>query len=69
MRCRLLRMAQHLKRYSTGNVYSVKSKDIQKQPVNNPLLALQGRVPELLLHSQRAMLEVVFRFKFRDKIA
>lgn len=32
---------------STGNVSTVKAADIQKQPVNNPLLALQGRVPGL----------------------
>lgn len=37
------------KRYSTGNIASVKAKDIEKQPVNNPLLALQGRVPGLLI--------------------
>lgn len=34
-------------RYNTGNVATVKAKDIEKQPVNNPLLALQGRVPGL----------------------
>ncbi|MEP7377770.1 MAG: SusC/RagA family TonB-linked outer membrane protein [Chitinophagaceae bacterium] len=33
------------KRFSTGNVSSVKAADIERQPVNNPLLALQGRVP------------------------
>lgn len=32
------------KRFNTGNIGSVKAKDIQTQPVNNPLLALQGRV-------------------------
>jgi TonB-linked SusC/RagA family outer membrane protein len=32
------------KRLNTGNVSSVKAVDIEKQPVNNPLLALQGRV-------------------------
>jgi TonB-linked SusC/RagA family outer membrane protein len=36
-------------RFSTGNVTSVKAKDIEKQPVNNPLLALQGRVPGLFI--------------------
>jgi TonB-dependent starch-binding outer membrane protein SusC len=38
---------QITKRYNTGNVSSVKSTDIEKQPVNNPLLALAGRVPGL----------------------
>lgn len=37
------------KRYNTGNVSTVKATDIEKQPVNNPLLALQGRVPGLVV--------------------
>jgi len=36
---------QTTKRLNTGNVSSVKSTDIEKQPVGNPLLALQGRIP------------------------
>ncbi len=32
-------------RLSTGNVSKVRASEIEKQPVNNPLLALQGRVP------------------------
>ncbi|MEO8172731.1 MAG: SusC/RagA family TonB-linked outer membrane protein [Sediminibacterium sp.] len=34
-------------RFSVGNTVSVKAADIEKQPVQNPLLALQGRVPGL----------------------
>ncbi len=34
-------------RLATGNIASVTAKDIEKQPINNPLLALQGRVPGL----------------------
>jgi len=37
------------KRFSTGDVTTVGSKDIEDQPVTNPLLALQGRVPGLVL--------------------
>jgi len=37
------------KRLSTGNISTVKASDIEKQPVNNPLLALQGRVPGLVV--------------------
>lgn len=37
------------KRYSTGNVSTVRAKEIEKQPVSNPLLALQGRVPGLFI--------------------
>ncbi len=36
-------------RYSTGNVTTVTGKEIEKQPVDNPLLALEGRVPGLLV--------------------
>jgi TonB-dependent SusC/RagA subfamily outer membrane receptor len=37
------------KRFNTGNVSSVKASDIEKQPVQNPLLALQGRVPGIIV--------------------
>ncbi len=36
-------------RLSTGNVTTISSKDIQNQPVNNPLLALEGRAPGLFI--------------------
>jgi len=36
-------------RYNTGNISSIKAQDIEKQPVSNPLLALQGRVPGLYI--------------------
>jgi TonB-linked SusC/RagA family outer membrane protein len=32
-------------RFSVGNVGKITAKDIEKQPVANPLLALQGRIP------------------------
>jgi len=37
------------KRLNTGNVTTVKAADIEKQPVNNPLLALEGRVPGMFI--------------------
>jgi TonB-linked SusC/RagA family outer membrane protein len=37
------------KRLQTGNVSTVTSKAIEEQPVNNPLLALEGRVPGLFI--------------------
>jgi TonB-linked SusC/RagA family outer membrane protein len=37
------------KRLTTGNVASVKSDEIARQPVNNPILALAGRVPGLFV--------------------
>lgn len=36
-------------RLSTGNVSSVKAKDIEKAPVSNPLLALAGRAPGIFI--------------------
>jgi TonB-dependent starch-binding outer membrane protein SusC len=33
------------RRFATSNIGTVKAKDIENQPVQNPLLALQGRVP------------------------
>ncbi|MDM8174106.1 SusC/RagA family TonB-linked outer membrane protein [Olivibacter sp. 47] len=39
------------KRYNLGSVTTVKSEDIRKQPVTNPLAALQGRVPGLAVTS------------------
>jgi TonB-linked SusC/RagA family outer membrane protein len=37
------------KRLSTGDVSTVKAADIEKQPVANPLLALEGRVPGMFI--------------------
>jgi hypothetical protein len=36
-------------RLSTSNISSVKSKDIERVPVNNPLLAVAGRVPGVFI--------------------
>ncbi|HVS97793.1 MAG TPA: SusC/RagA family TonB-linked outer membrane protein [Puia sp.] len=40
---------QTSRRFQTGNVVTVKGEDIQKQPVSNPMLALEGRVPGLVI--------------------
>ncbi|HMH21379.1 MAG TPA: SusC/RagA family TonB-linked outer membrane protein [Puia sp.] len=37
------------KRLNTGNVTTVKGEDIQKQPVTDPIMALEGRVPGLYI--------------------
>lgn len=37
------------KRTSTGNIATVSAEVIERQPVSNPLLALQGRVPGLFI--------------------
>lgn len=38
-------------RFATGSVSKITSNDITKQPVANPLAALQGRVPGLIVNS------------------
>jgi len=37
------------RRFATGNITKVTAEEIERQPVMNPLLALQGRVPGLLI--------------------
>ncbi|OQP44991.1 hypothetical protein A4D02_09350 [Niastella koreensis] len=37
------------KRFLTGNVSTIKSQTIETQPVGNPLLALEGRVPGMVI--------------------
>jgi TonB-linked SusC/RagA family outer membrane protein len=37
------------KKFTTSNIGTIKGEDIAKQPISNPLLALQGRVPGLFL--------------------
>jgi TonB-linked SusC/RagA family outer membrane protein len=42
---KVIAYGQTTERLSAGNVSSISAKDIAEQPVNNPLLALQGRTP------------------------
>jgi TonB-linked SusC/RagA family outer membrane protein len=37
------------RRLSTGNISTVKAADIEKAPVSNPLLAIQGRIPGIVI--------------------
>lgn len=43
------------RRLSTGNIGSVKAEEIARQPVSNPLLALQGRVPGIYVQQQNGI--------------
>jgi TonB-linked SusC/RagA family outer membrane protein len=45
----IIAYGQTTKRFQTGNITSIKSEVIQEQPITNPLLALQGRVPGLVI--------------------
>lgn len=43
------------KRLNTGNVATVSAKTIENQPVSNPLAALQGQVPGVLVQTQNGL--------------
>jgi TonB-linked SusC/RagA family outer membrane protein len=43
------------KRHNTGSVSKVTADEIGKQPVSNPLAALQGRVPGLLINQKNGL--------------
>lgn len=45
----IIAYGQTSRRLNTGNVSTVKAKDIEKAPVNNPLLAIAGRVPGIVI--------------------
>jgi TonB-linked SusC/RagA family outer membrane protein len=51
----IIAYGQTSKRFQTGNVTTIKAADIEKQPVNNPLLALQGRVPGLFIEQANGL--------------
>ncbi|MEZ2440793.1 SusC/RagA family TonB-linked outer membrane protein [Chitinophaga sp. RCC_12] len=43
------------KRLNTGNISSLKATDIERQPVGNPLNALQGRVPGIYIQQSNGL--------------
>lgn len=43
------------RRFNTGSVSTVSSVDIEKQPVSNPLAALQGMAPGVLVQTQNGL--------------
>lgn len=55
------------KRYATGNITSIKAADIEKQVVQNPLLALQGRVPGLVINQQSGHEHGAIRVEIRGR--
>jgi TonB-dependent starch-binding outer membrane protein SusC len=52
---------------TTGNVSTVTAKDIEKQPINNPLLALQGRVPGMEITQVTGLPGSGVRFEIRGR--
>lgn len=58
---------QQSKRFSTGNVVTVGAAEIEKQPVMNPLLALQGRVPGLIIQRTSTHSSAPVKVELRGK--
>jgi TonB-dependent starch-binding outer membrane protein SusC len=55
------------KRLGTGSVSTVKAVDIEKQPVTSPLLALQGRVPGLLIEQSSGLPGASYKVEIRGQ--
>jgi TonB-dependent SusC/RagA subfamily outer membrane receptor len=53
------------RRFNTGNVGRVTAEEISKQPVSNPLAALQGRVPGLLITQRNGLPGSAFTVQLR----
>ncbi|ERJ58805.1 SusC/RagA family TonB-linked outer membrane protein [Sphingobacterium paucimobilis] len=58
---------QQSKRFSTGNVVTIGAEEIEKQPVMNPLLALQGRVPGLIVQPTSTHSSAPIKVELRGK--
>jgi TonB-dependent starch-binding outer membrane protein SusC len=54
-------------RYNTGSVTKVTAEEISKQPVSNPLAALQGRVPGLTVSSTSGLPGASFKIQVRGQ--
>lgn len=55
------------KRYNTGSVSTVKAEDIERQPVSNPIAALQGRVPGLVITQTNGLPGAGFTVQIRGQ--
>ncbi|WP_166437240.1 SusC/RagA family TonB-linked outer membrane protein [Niastella caeni] len=55
------------KRLAVGNIVKVSGEDIQKQPVMNPLLALNGRVPGVLVTPTSGYLSAPVKVEIRGR--
>ncbi|MBN9383882.1 MAG: SusC/RagA family TonB-linked outer membrane protein [Chitinophagaceae bacterium] len=59
------------KQYNTGNVSIVKGEEIQRQPVSDPMMALEGRVPGLYISQTSGIpgASLVVRLRGKNSIA
>jgi TonB-dependent starch-binding outer membrane protein SusC len=57
------------RRLNTGNITKFASKEIEKQPVSNPLEALQGRVPGLIITQTSGIPGAALKVEIRGRSA
>lgn len=55
------------KRYNTGNIATVTAEEIERQPVMNPLQALQGKVPGLVVTQTTGYATSPFKVELRGR--
>ncbi|MBO9571918.1 MAG: SusC/RagA family TonB-linked outer membrane protein, partial [Chitinophagaceae bacterium] len=55
------------KRFNVGNVATVKGEDIARQPVSNPIAALSGRVPGLIITQSSGVAGSAFKIQLRGQ--
>jgi TonB-dependent starch-binding outer membrane protein SusC len=55
------------RRLNTGSVSKIKAEDIEKQPVSNPLAAMQGRIPGIFITQQNGLPGSNFSVLIRGK--
>ncbi|WP_167343639.1 SusC/RagA family TonB-linked outer membrane protein [Pedobacter borealis] len=55
------------RRLNTGSVFTVTAKDIESQPVSNPLAALQGRVPGMVVTQTSGVAGSAFKVQIRGQ--
>lgn len=55
------------KRYNTGSIYKINHADIARQPVSDPLGALQGRVPGLLITQSSGLPGSTYKVQLRGQ--
>ena len=55
------------KRLNTGTVYTIKEQDLAQQPVSNPLVAMIGRVPNLVITPTSGLQQGAVKFQLRGQ--
>ncbi|WP_276088059.1 SusC/RagA family TonB-linked outer membrane protein [Pedobacter sp. JY14-1] len=63
----IMAYGQTSRRTSTGNITTLKSSDITKQVLTNPLLALQGRVPNLVITPSNGLPDSQVKLQLRGQ--